>query len=267
MAHKFGLKLWSINTDYYFDEAQKLHANGVFSYVELYVIPDTVPTIEKWKTLGIPINLHCPHSLHGFNLAQKEKDVFNAGIYAQVKQFANELRSDYIVFHCGVDGDIEETARQLKNFHEPRAVVENKPYKPILEIDGLQCRGATIEEIKYVLDQAECCGFCLDVGHAICSANSQKLDRWTYLEKFNKLRPMVYHLTDLNGIEDEYDSHVHIGKGEIDIARALSFIDDGSMITVETEKSHERELGDFERDVMSLHLCYCKQSDTIGRIG
>jgi hypothetical protein len=81
------------------------------------------------------------------------------------------------------------------------------------------------------------------------------------------MRPQVYHLTDLNGIGDEYDSHVRIGKGEMDMARALSFVADGSMITVETEKSHRRELSDFEEDVKSLRFCYCKQSDTMGRTG
>ncbi|MDR2766184.1 MAG: sugar phosphate isomerase/epimerase [Holosporaceae bacterium] len=249
--HEFGLKLWSNNTDRYFDEARRLHSAGVFSYVELYVIPDTAETLPKWKTLGIPLNLHCPHSFHGFNLAAREKEKFNRGVYDQVRRFADELRSEYIVFHCGVDGDIEETARQLRAFDEPRAIIENKPYKPRPEVHALQCRGATVEEIKYILDEVGC-GFCLDVGHAICSANSQKIDRWKYIEEFNKLQPKVYHLTD-NSVENEFDQHLHFGDGNFDVGRILSIIGDGKKITVETKKNSETGLGDFEGDVQ--HLC------------
>jgi sugar phosphate isomerase/epimerase len=250
--HKFGLKLWSTNTDHYFDEAQRLYAAGVCSYVELYIIPDILDTIGKWKTLGIPINLHCPHYLHGFNLAERNKEESNRGIYDQVKRFADELKSEYIVFHGGVDGNIEETARQLKAFDEPRAVIENKPYKPRPEVGGQMCRGATVEEIEYILGEVGC-GFCLDFGHVICSANSQKIDIWKYIEEFNKLSPIVYHLTD-NFADQEYDQHLHIGDGNFDVKRILSFIKKNSRITIETKKNSECNLSDFERDVGVLRM-------------
>jgi sugar phosphate isomerase/epimerase len=249
---EFGLKLWSTNTDYYFEEASRLHANGVFSYVELYVIPDTMHTLEKWKTLGIPINLHCPHFLHGFNLAAREKEKFNGAIYDQVKRFADELHSEYIVFHGGVDGDIRETARQLKAFHESRAVIENKPYRPRPEVGGRQCRGATVEEIGYILEEVGC-GFCLDIGHAICSANSQKIDRWKYLEEFNRLQPKVYHLTD-NLIDSEFDQHLHFGEGNFDVTKILDVIGKTGKMLIETKKDSSTNLEDFEKDVEFVKL-------------
>ncbi|MDR0581181.1 MAG: sugar phosphate isomerase/epimerase [Holosporaceae bacterium] len=253
MARKFGLKLWSANTDYYFDEARCLRADGVFSYVELYVIPDTLDTIWKWKTLDIPINLHCPHFMHGFNLAEQEKEEFNRTIYNQVKRFADELNAGYIVFHGGVDGNIEETVRQLKAFHEPRALIENKPYKPRPEVGGKMCRGSTVEEVEYILTEIGC-GFCLDIGHVICSANSQKLDHWKYIEEFNKLEPKAYHLTD-NFDDQEYDQHLHIGDGNFDIERILSFMRKDSKVTIETKKDYKDSLRDFEKDINALRKC------------
>ncbi|MDR2723740.1 MAG: sugar phosphate isomerase/epimerase [Holosporaceae bacterium] len=247
---EFGLKLWSTNTDHYFEEAQHLHSSGIFSYVELYVIPNTLDTLEKWKTLGIPINLHCPHSLHGFNLAVQDKEKSNKEIYEQVKQFADELCSEYIVFHGGIDGDTEETVRQLRAFNESRTVLENKPHKPRPGVGGRQCRGATVEEIKYILGEVGC-GFCLDIGHAICSANSQKIDRWKYIEEFNKLHPKVYHLTD-NFVDDEFDQHLHFGDGSFDVGRIFGVIGDGKKITVETKKNSETSLEDFEKDISFL---------------
>lgn len=75
--YKIGLKLWSINTDYYYDEAIRLYNDGVYDYIELYVVPNMTDTIEKWKKLDIPFIVHCPHFAHGFNLAKIEnKDLY-----------------------------------------------------------------------------------------------------------------------------------------------------------------------------------------------
>jgi sugar phosphate isomerase/epimerase len=250
MPYTFGLKLWSTNTDHYFEEARRLYAGRVFSYVELYVIPGTIDTIEKWKTLRVSINLHCPHFFHGFNLANREKEKFNREIYDQVKQFADGLDAEYIVFHSGIDGDIEETVQQLKAFDEPRAVIENKPYKPRPEVGGQQCRGATLEEIEYILDKVGC-GFCLDIGHAICSANSQRMDRWKYIGEFNKLIPKVYHLMD-NFIDSEIDQHLHFGDGNFDISRILYLIGNDKRISVETRKCSELDVKDWKEDIKHL---------------
>ena len=58
MAYKKGLKLWSINTDAYYNEAKRLYAEGVFDYIELYVVPNSLDTLAKWKELHYPLR-HC----------------------------------------------------------------------------------------------------------------------------------------------------------------------------------------------------------------
>ena len=125
MAYKLGLKLWSVNTDYYYEEAKKLYSQDVFDYIELYVVPHSLDTLLKWKELNIPFIIHAPHFAHGFNLAKKEKEGSNLEIYKEVKQFADELNAQFIIFHGGIDGDIKETARQLASFNEPRALIES----------------------------------------------------------------------------------------------------------------------------------------------
>jgi RimJ/RimL family protein N-acetyltransferase len=57
----------------------------------------------------------------------------------------------------------------------------------------------------------------------------------------------------LENIESEYDSHWHICKGQVDMKKALDFVGDNHMVTVETEKNNDSSLGDFEEDVVSLH--------------
>lgn len=169
---KRGLKLWSINTDFYLKEAVKLYENGIFDYIELYVVPESLETLSAWKKLNIPFIIHNSHFAQGFNLAKSEKAKRNREIYEQTKRFADELNAKYIIFHGGIDGDIEETAKQLASFKEPRAVIENKPYVALPNrMGGEFCRGYNFDEIKTVMEVSNC-GFCFDFGHAICAANS-----------------------------------------------------------------------------------------------
>ena len=171
--YKLGLKLWSINTDYYYNEAIRLYNDGVYDYIELYVVPNSIKTLSQWMELDIPFIIHAPHFAHGFNLAKKEYEKGNIEKYNEVKEFADVLMAEHIIFHGGIDGSIDETARQLAALNEPRALIENKPLRAIPnKMGGEFCRGATIEELKIVIDTANC-GFCFDVGHAVCFSASR----------------------------------------------------------------------------------------------
>jgi len=246
MSHKLGLKLWSVNTDNYYEEAKRLYSEGVYDYIELYVVPNTLDTLPKWKELEIPFIIHAPHFAHGFNLALKEKRESNLEIYRQVKQFADELNAEYIIFHGGIEGDINETANQLASFNDKRALIENKPLMGLPgELGSLPCRGFNIEEIKTVIEKANC-GFCFDFGHCICSANAQKLEPYNYCEEFIKeLKPNMYHLTDFKDITSIYDSHLHLGDGELNLKRVISMIEFGKKVTLETTKNSKENIDDF----------------------
>ena len=144
--YKHGLKLWSCNTDYYYDEAIKLYNHGIFDYIELYVVPETLETLSKWKQLKIPFIIHNAHFAQGFNLAKHEKVARNREIYEQTKQFADELNAKYIIFHGGIDGNIKETAKQLASYSESRALIENKPFVALPNrMGGEFCRGYKTE--------------------------------------------------------------------------------------------------------------------------
>jgi endonuclease IV len=251
--YKLGLKLWSINTGFYYEEAKKLYAQGIFDYIELYVVPDTLDTLPKWKKLNIPFIIHAPHFAHGFNLANKEKAQSNLEIYKEVKQFADELNAKYIIFHGGIDGSVEETAKQLATFNENRALIENKPYVALPnKMGGKFCRGATLEEISYIKDIAKC-GFCLDIGHAICSANSQNKEQYSFLHELKSLNPTMFHLSDIEDMNSPYDAHPHLGTGQLDIERLKREIfPSDAIISVETNKDSKENLDDFVEDVKWL---------------
>lgn len=243
-----GLKLWSTNTNSYLAESERLYRQGVYDYLELYVVPGTLHTLPLWGSLPIPYIIHCPHFAHGFNLADPAKRASNAQIYSEVKEFADALKARYIIFHGGIDHCIEETAAQLASFHESRALIENKPMKALPKLmGGSFCRGYNLEEISYVQQVAHC-GFCLDIGHAACSANSQGIDVYTYIQDFLRLKPAMVHLSDIEDMTSEFDAHPHLGTGELDLSRIIHLLPESCPVSLETIKSAETTLDDFAED-------------------
>lgn len=245
---RFGLKLWS-NNDNYLKEALRLYEKGVYQYIEIYMLPETErKMIDMWKGLNVPYIVHAPHFRQGLNLAKRESTDMNRKLIGETIKFADSLSAENIIVHPGIAGDIKETARQLKEINEPRLLVENKPYYAL--DDGLICNGATVKEIKFILNNVGI-GFCLDIGHAFCTANAIKADPMEYMKEFMEFKPVMYHLTD-GDYFSEYDRHDHIGKGSYDIKSILKLIPHGKMITVETVKDAKDTLADFEEDIKAI---------------
>jgi deoxyribonuclease IV len=247
--YKLGLKLWSINENYV-KEAIRLFEKGIYHYIELFVISGSYDKfINLWKHLNIPYVIHAPHSYAGLNTAKKEDRNKNLKLINEILKFANDLNAEIIIFHPGVEGEIEETAFQLCQINDTRVVVENKPY---VGLKDEICNGATIEEIKFVLQKAKV-GFCLDVSHAIISANAQGLEQFSYLKAFNELRPKIYHLSD-GDCKGVYDEHKNLGKGSYDLKKIVKeVLPKYCCITIETKKKFKDSLSDFEKDVSYLN--------------
>ena len=76
--YRIGLKLWSTNTDPLADAAARLFEDGVFAYIELFVVPGSSETLPAWTRLhadyGIPFVIHNAHTAQGFNLAKREME-------------------------------------------------------------------------------------------------------------------------------------------------------------------------------------------------
>lgn len=251
--YKIGLKLWSCNTDYYYDEALRLYDQNTYDYIELYVVPDTTDTLQKWEKLNIPFIIHNAHFAHGFNLAKRDHEKRNREIYEQTVRFADSLNAKYIIFHGGIDGSIQETIRQLSAFNEPRALIENKPFVALPnKMGGRFCRGATIEEISLVVKTLKC-GFCLDIGHAVCSANSQGKEPYSFINEMLQFKPEMFHLSDILDMTSIYDAHPHLGTGNLDIVQLKKDVfPENAIISIETNKENKEKLDDYILDVKYL---------------
>ncbi len=249
MSHPLGLKLWSTNTDAYLEEAVRLYQEGVFQYLELYAVPGSLGTAANWKATEIPCIVHAPHSAHKVNLADYTKRAYNRAIFEETQRFADALHAPVIIAHGGANGPAEEVGQQLALMNDTRLLIENKP---LLPIDGSDLRlvGSTPEEIACI--QSLCkCGFCLDIGHMISSANAHH-ERWeSYFNAFLQLTPQIFHLSDLD-ITSELDQHLHFGEGTLPLKQILSMLPKGTPISIETTKNSKENLNDFAQDVEDL---------------
>lgn len=250
--YQFGLKLWSTN-DNYMVEAVRLHTAGVYSYIELYAVPGSFAAYHQlWAELNIPYVIHAAHFRGGMNLAKKGGEAKNLILIKEAQQFADRLKADKIIVHAGIAGDIRETARQLKQVNDKRILIENKPYHAL--DDGLICNGTTPAEIKLVMDTANV-RFCLDIGHAICSANAHHQEPLAFIDEFINLRPSMYHFTD-GDIKGTYDDHRHIAQGNYDIKVLLAKLPPNALMTIETLKASPDNLADFQADIRALKQNY-----------
>jgi len=245
MKYKFGLKLWSTNLNY-FGEAERLFKENVFQYIELYAVPGSFKAHKNiWNKLKCPYVIHAPHYKNGVNLSEKKDRIKNLELINDSLYFADMLDANEIILHGGVNGDINETISQIKGIHDSRLVIENKPYFGLEE--GQICVGSTPEEIKKIIKEANV-GFCMDIGHAVYSANAHKKPPMDYLKLFLASSPIMYHVTD-GDITATRDTHEHIGKGNFPLKDMLKLIPSNSRITIETEKSSNKDLDDFVSDI------------------
>jgi deoxyribonuclease IV len=249
---KFGLKLWSVN-DNYIETAVDLYNKGIFNYIELFVVPGSASYLDKWKALDIPFLLHAPHSLAGFNPAVSGRRSANLALVPELDEYRIALNPRYIIFHSGVDGSIDETIAQFNGIWEQfpeihsLSLIENKPW---IGLTGTTCVGSSPQEIARIQHEAEM-RFCFDIGHAFCAASSSGIAPLDLFRDFIRLQPVMYHLSD-GDTNAEYDSHMNLGNGNIDIGTVLKQLPEDARITIETDKASQNNLDDFVKDIEYL---------------
>ncbi len=241
---KVGLKLWSTNIALA-EHVRQAFSRGEIDFLELYVVPGTVPGCGAyWHGLGGPVVLHAPHFGHGFNLADPLLRSENRNFFYESQMFADRLKSSHIVVHGGNGGCLEEAIDQLRGLNEPRVALENKPLRGI---NGKECIGYSVAQIRQIM---RCCNlnkFILDLNHAVHAARSLQAEPLEFLGTFFGLNPIGYHLAD-GDPGSETDAHMDLGQGQMPLLKMVSLLEDGAAVTLETPLNIENGIGDFLRN-------------------
>jgi deoxyribonuclease-4 len=242
---KIGLKLHSTNTKS-IHEAEALYKDGYFSFIELYIIPESYQNlISSWQGMNVPFVIHAPHSFQGVNFAQPEKWETNQRAFRETQRFADALGADIIIVHGGHDGSFDETLRQLSLLDDKRIALENKPK---VGLNNEICVGWSPAEFHQAVDSGVIGQTVLDFGHALYASNSAKVDYPAFIGEFMSFNPKVFHITDGN-ISSEKDMHLNLGEGNLNIFDFLRVVPANSYVTLETPRDQSRGLEDFKKDI------------------
>ncbi|MDR0677171.1 MAG: TIM barrel protein [Holosporaceae bacterium] len=234
----------------FIDQILEIVRNRIFDFVQLLIAPDsyndTYITVKE-KMKDIKTVIHAPYRTQDIDTGNKNAFIKNTTNLKDTQKFADLLNSDIIVLHPGVgDGEkyLCETIRQFKAFSDPRIAVENLPYSPRSE----QLHGSTPENIKRIIEETEC-KFCFDFSHAICAANSLKRNVYDDFSEYNAMSPVLYHLSD-GDFSSPVDDHLHLGKGNYDIAKIFrEFITKNIPIALETKEEESDGVAAWIKDI------------------
>jgi len=220
---KIGLKIWSINYDS-FNKLAEFHKNGLIDYVELYIVPNSFDEEKLKPLLGIPIIFHAPNFYHKFSLCQKDK-IFEDSLKT-IRKFVDFFKEKRIIFHPGVileeeEDDIEKTIDGINSLKDQLDIIlENVP-KIGYQVN-VQLLAAIPDEFKKVLKSTGVKS-CLDLGHAIASANHYRRDPIEFIKEFISFGPYMIHISDGDYSSVE-DSHQHLGEGDYPLKELVKMI-------------------------------------------
>jgi deoxyribonuclease-4 len=240
---KFGLKLWSTNSDT-LPEAEKLIKKDTFQYIELTPIPNT--DISPFLSYDVPYTIHITTEKHKVNIANKNNHAFSLEVIHNCIEWANMLDAQYLVLHPGY-GDIEQSMELLEKLDDERILIENMPKKGIN--DELMI-GYSPEQIEKLMNNKF--GFCFDLNHAIKAAISLGTDYKDFIDSFiHKFSPHYYHISDGN-LNEETDLHLNICEGDYDFKSIFELMNDSCdyYMTVETPRLN---IHSFEEDINNLN--------------
>ncbi len=208
---KYGIKLWSINQDWFLPAVEIFKENKI-DFIELYIVPDSFSFSGLSSLKNIPVFIHAPHYSHDFNIFKWNNQA--AASFRKTIEAADYFKSKFIIIHSGVGTDKENFKKNIEKISDRRIVIENKPKKAI---GGEQCFGYSLEQLKFI---KKACGsdICLDFTHAIKSAFSQKIDYKKFvLELINELSPRYFHIGGCFTNNGESDEHLNLWEGDTDI--------------------------------------------------
>ena len=239
---KFGLKLWSINTDL-IDQAVHLIDEKVFDYIELMVIPDS--EINPFL-IDVPYIIHIPHEKFGVNIGDPAAKEYTLQMINESTTWADQLNAKHLILHAG-HGSMLHATNLLREVSDSRLLIENMPK---VGLGGEAMIGYSPTQIEELIGDSDM-GLCLDFGHAVKAAVSLGVDYKEYVKGFMRLEPRMFHVSD-GMLSGERDEHLGIGEGEYNFGFLMGCVEvSGSgLVTVETPRVD----GLLDGDIRNLYI-------------
>ena len=232
--YRIGLKIYTSNQES-FSKLREFYEKKIINYVELYIVPGVIDKISLETLKEVPVIFHAPNINHGFNLRDKNQVLEES--LKTLREISEYLNEKTVIFHPGLETgeeDIEHiTATLMELGQEYDIVLENMPKKPVKGNRDLIA--SHYNEFADIVKETGV-KFCVDICHAIYSANHYQENALDYILKFIYLGPFMFHLGD-GDFSYLSDVHKHLTEGDFPLEKIIEMIPHGSTITIETPKS------------------------------
>ncbi len=233
---KFGLKLWSTNTNL-IDDAVEMINEGYFDYMELTYVLDT--EIRPFLGRNVDFIIHLPTDRHGVNIGDTKDIKKNVKTIQKGLEWVDKLEAKYAILHPGY-GELKNVKSLLEKIDDDRILIENMP---VMGLDGESMVGYSRPELSELKNGKF--GFCLDLNHAIKASISLNEDYKEYIKRLLKLNPQMFHVAD-GRLDFEKDEHLNIGEGEYEWDFLMDVIKKSDCKYVTLETPRENLKGDFK---------------------
>ncbi len=219
---KYGLKLWSNNTDW-FDEAVNRFINAEFDFVELYSNSEVLHNYTLLKTLKpIPIlGVHIGHldkaGFHDFFLLEEQKNAWQ-----MTKDLADFFNAPRIVIHPAVGHTIDTFWENMEKLDDERIIVESMPAKSPIR-DTLREFGTSLEDLIKIKEKKD---ICLDITKftKACAYHNINYKEYT-VKALDILQPEYFHISG-GDASSPIDEHGNLWEGTIDCKWVKGVLED-----------------------------------------
>ncbi len=237
-----GLKIRKDNLDL-IDEYDDL-----FDFFEIYIDPG-FPLKKLSEYSHKNITIHAAHFADGFDPSNPDLREVSKSIIDLAVKAADITGSPWIIVHPGHDLSTASKRNMINFFNknwDDRIIFENCPAIDFTE-DGLRYLFSLPDEMKFLIKKFNT-GFVLDFGHAICTANTLKLDVNSLIKEFLELNPRCFHVSGIS-LNSNKDTHLHLFETDNKMLY-LRGLDKNKYFTFETPAKDLRIIGLQKKDIV-----------------
>ena len=211
---KYGLKIWSSNTDW-FDEAARRHRRGEFDFAEIYSNSAVTHDYEALKKLQ-PIPVLAIHvgnldaaGFHAFFLTEEQKPAWNMTV-----ALTDFFSAPKIVVHPAITHTEETFWENIAKLNDERIVIESMPV--VSPLGGPERMfGAAVADLARIGERRE---VVIDIEKSIKAAVYYGLDYKKFLpDMFEKIRTSYFHISGCT-IDHPVDEHGNLWDADFDLA-------------------------------------------------
>ncbi|MCB9805866.1 hypothetical protein H6775_01760 [Candidatus Nomurabacteria bacterium] len=241
---KYGLKIWSNNTDW-FNEALELYKNKDIDFIEVYHNPNIELDFESLKVFqNVPTTIHACHDdgFHIFKITETEINIWN-----ETLKLADFLKSKYIILHTGIGHTIETFKQELEKIDNDRILLENMSSLDLLHNEMSFHNLESLREIRAMKEM------CFDFEKAFKSSVYEKKDYEQFItECLEEFKPFYFHISG-GKKSNPVNEHLDVWEADFDVKWTKSkleetFKDGECFIAFEVPKKD----GNLENDLKNI---------------